>query len=177
MQWNATTDYNVTSNPFSAWQVGWTASLGSAFNLFTSSEINAHGTISWYDPATFVLSTPVFWKNTSTSVDHGAQPGQIALGPGCKANEYSVLRWTAPATSTCTVDAKFFAGDVGETDANILKNSTTSLYSVASTDSDPEYTGTVSVAAGDTLDFVVGVAKDGCHNDTTPLTVVITCPN
>ena len=173
LQWNAATEFSTTNNPFGAWRAGWTATLGSTFNLFTT--LDATGIPLWYDPANFVLDTPNIQKNTSSFEWSGVQPGQISLRPGCSANEHAVLRWTAPAAATCTVDAQFFAGDYGETDGSILKNSATAVYRVASTSSNPRYTGTVSVSAGDTLDFVVGTAADGCAADDTPINVVVTC--
>jgi hypothetical protein len=178
-QWNATSEFSTTNNPFGAWSSGWTATMGSAFNIYTAKRVvDVPPSVVWYDPTNpDPRAVPNFWKNASASAAYGVQPGQLSMHPGCTANEYTVLRWTSPATATCTVNAQFFAGDIYETDANILKNSTTSLFSAASTTSNPAFASAVQVAVGDTLDFVVGTAADGCACDDTPVEVTVTCPN
>ena len=55
--------------------------------------------------------------------------------------------------------------------AHVLKNGQASgaLFAAASTNGDATYVANVSLAAGDWLDFLVGVASDNCYGDTTPV--------
>ena len=69
---------------------------------------------------------------------------------------------------------RFYAGDVGNTDAHVLRNGVTSLFVSQSTSANPTYAGTLALAAGEMLDFVVGTGSDTCNGDTTPLDVTIT---
>ncbi|MEQ1857951.1 MAG: Ig-like domain-containing protein, partial [Longimicrobiales bacterium] len=170
--WNAANDFSATLNPNGAWRSGWTATLGSAFTLYPTAQ-GFPGFDAWIDPAIESLGTPSFAKNISGGVNQGVQPNQVTLHSACLANQYSVLRWTAPAAGSYSVDVQFFAGSSGNTDAGVLVNGV-ALYTVASTTTNPAYSSVRSLAAGDNVDFAVGVGGDGCSSDATPLNVTIT---
>jgi hypothetical protein len=103
----------------------------------------------------------------------GAHPGPQG--------QNSVIRWTAPTNGTYQINAVFWGDDfVGPTttDVAVLHNGKT-LYGSEVTgfgpSSDQSYTGTVSVNAGDTVDFSVGYGTDGNYfYDATGVSAVIT---
>jgi len=103
-------------------------------------------------------------------------------GPVGTIGDFAVLRFLVPATASYTVNAQWFIGDTnggggqGNTDAYILLNALAGspVYSVASTASNPTFSGTVNLVAGDRLDFVVGTGGDGYSFDTTPVNISLT---
>jgi len=170
--WNAATDFSATANPNGAWSAGWTATLGSAFTTYPTAQAFP-GFDGWIDPAIESLGTPSFAKNISGGVNQGVLPNQVTLHSGCQANQYSVLRWTAPTSGSYRVEVQFFVGNTGNTDAAVLVNGV-AIYTVASTNSDPAYSSVRTLTAGDNLDFAVGTGGDTCSADATPLNVTIT---
>jgi len=100
------------------------------------------------------------------------QPKQVALHPGPK-GEYSVARWTCPAAGEHTVEATF-TGIAGQasTDVHVLHNGR-SLHegwiNVKDQGNQSAFAKTLPLAAGDTLDFVVGFGNGFYGGDTTAL--------
>ena len=177
--WDAGTDFSGTSNPNGAWGYGWSATLGSDFMPFENTITGACGSVVWGAQGT--AGTPSVWKNLCSDEKDGVAPGQVSLHPGCDADEYVILRWTAPSDGRFHFDAIFYYGDhggpqrepnIGETDAYILKNKTV-MESFVSTDGNPHWIGVWSLTKGDAIDFAVGT-KGECGFDNTPLDVVIT---
>jgi hypothetical protein len=173
-------DFSPESNPVGAWAYGWSSELTSAFNLYTTS-YNDRGIDLW-------------WRGTQPNVSHNGtaeeitlnpeditwQPGQLSLHPG-EAGEYSHARWTAPTDGTCDIAAEFTGLDnTGTTtDVHVLHNGV-SLFdgSVVGFGDTATYSTTISVAAGDTVDFAVGYGTGGWWDDTTALaaTIAFTSP-
>ena len=106
-------------------------------------------------------------------------PNVVNLHPASSGAE-AVVRWTAPATATYTVDGFFegvdFAGPT-TTDVHVLLNSSTSAELLSQTIHsylDPvPIRFTLALSAGDTIDFVVGNGGNGYSNDITALVVTI----
>lgn len=98
----------------------------------------------------------------------------MSFHPGCNANEFAVLRWTSPVNASCKIDVQFFAGDQGETNANITRNTSVSLFSADKTSAEPVFSDTVALEVGDTIDIAVGTT-DSCLYDSTPASVTIDC--
>ena len=103
-------------------------------------------------------------------------PGQLAFHPGPK-NEYSVVRWTAPAALRAAVSARFTGiAEKATTDVHVLRNGRPlfdALLNLKGTGNQSRFTGSVTVAAGDTLDFVVGSGNESYGGDSTALDVAI----
>ncbi len=104
------------------------------------------------------------------------QPGQIALHPGPK-GEYSDLRWTSPSDGECSVDVAF-TGIAGSatTDVHVLHNGRPlhqGLINVGGYGNESAFSGKLTVAKGDTLDFVVGFGNGSYGGDTTALSARI----
>lgn len=170
------------TNPNGVWSYGWDVAdeLGlyqfTAFDL-TTGDANAFG---WKSSTHDVAGTPGFWKNELGYTAYGVADGQISLHPaedqfGHANDNAAILRFTAGFTGNYRVDAQFFAGDGGDTEAWVVLNDGFSnpLSSLGSTGSNPTYAAVLHLQAGDTLDFVVGNAGDNLWADNTPLNVTI----
>jgi hypothetical protein len=115
------------------------------------------------------------WKNLQAYPAYGVAPGQLSLHPGCRQvggncaapnSEYPmdsavVLRFTAPVAGYYDIDATFFPGASGETQAWIVKGSgfATPRQSFSATSVTPTYTKRLIFAENETLDFIVGVVN------------------
>jgi hypothetical protein len=168
--WDAAADFSATSNPNGDWRSGWSPTPTGAFTLYPS--FSQTTMASWFDPAIVNLGTPAFAKNTGAGTVLGVAPGQVTLHPGCNASEYSVLRWTSPATQSYLVNAQFLTGDIGNTDATVLIGGA-SVFTAPSTTTNPAFSRFQSVPAGTLVDFAVGTGGDGCTSDNTPVVVTI----
>jgi Concanavalin A-like lectin/glucanases superfamily len=176
--WNATADFSSVSNPNGVWSYGYSPGLfaisGYQLKLFNSHQ--SQPVPIWQDSAYSTSSTPSLYFNNSASTHFGVPPGYVALHPGPVANgDLSILRFTAPSSGVYQVNAKFYVGDFGETEAWIIKNGSfqVPISSLGATSSNPIYTSNgLQLQQGDMLDFVVG-NRGEFSGDSTPLTVQI----
>lgn len=154
--WDLTVDYGtVDGNPNGDWTYGWTATLGSALTLYDT----VNGT-QWYDSAHHSGDlTPAVWKNGSGGAAYGIPSGAVALHPGWDGS-FSVIRWTAPQAMTVTISAYFGAGDWGAMSDYVLVNGVTAQQWLSNGGS-ASFSFQRTLAAGDTVDFVVGVPIGG----------------
>ena len=105
------------------------------------------------------------------------QPKQLAFHPGPK-GEFSVARWTVPETGEYQIDAIFTSiAQAATTDVHVLRNGQTlhqGLINLNGAGSESAYAGKQALAAGDQLDFVVGMGNGFYGADTTALAACIT---
>ena len=170
--YDATADFSLSQNPNGPWTAGWTSTLGSAFNPFTTGAAASNGFQVWNSPA--IDTTGLSFAKNLGAVQYGIPTGSLTLHPGPQ-NQYAVLRFTAPSTGTYDLSAQFFTGDSGDTDANILLNGNASsplMYAVT-TGGNPVFAKQITLNAGDTLDFVVG-SKGSYFSDNTPINIRLT---
>jgi hypothetical protein len=179
---DAAADYSITNNPNGVWSAGFSSTLGGSLVLFNVNNGVTNGINAWNSTVVNAFGTPSYFKNLGASPANFLQPGQIALHPGPDNQNapFAVLRFTAPTTAQYNVVAQFFVGDTGgstggDTDANILLNSNAAapVFFAATTNTNPLFNQTVTLAAGNTLDFIVG-SKGDFTFDTTPLNVRLT---
>jgi hypothetical protein len=161
-------------NPNGVWSYGWQGTVGGPFNLFTFSKIS-------HDPA----GTPVeVWEkpisvpsvqhnnSTNTVVVDGGQgnfpPETTWFYPGVEGypENFGVIRFTVPAGRGGTYDLAtgvrpaYSASLQRDTDFHVLKNGV-ELFSRALNVSDTAgYTNRLALAAGETVDFVIGRGAD-----------------
>jgi hypothetical protein len=181
--YDAAADFSATDNPNGAWSYGWSHTLGGGFILYTDHRAGIPGLDSWLgdqapdgNPSlahngtdhVIIATTPpgIIW-----------QPGQLSLHPGPN-GEYSLIRWTAPAAGVIAVNATFSGIDaVGgtTTDVHVLHQGLSQFdgrvngYLAATS-----FTGNLTVARGDTVDFAVGYGTDHTfYYDTTALAATI----
>jgi hypothetical protein len=182
--YSAAADFSPTNNPTGVWSYGWSATLGSALNLYPTPG-STSGIDYWIDPPITMLGVPsVTHNSTANVVTLGTvtwQPGQMVFHPGHD-GQYSVVRWTAPVEGDITLHAYFPGADfVGPTttDVHVLYNGF-ALFDgdVSQFGSGPSYDTALTVAAGDILDFAVGIGSDGSFlYDSTGLDAIITYPD
>ncbi|MBW3623260.1 MAG: Ig-like domain-containing protein [Armatimonadetes bacterium] len=180
-QWDPAPEFSTASNPNGPWTYGQIAAAGAAFQPYTTGGKTAEGLDSWNSPDLGGASASVVYNATSQTIRCNCgtatyQPGDLVLHPG-NTGASSVVRWTAPAAGTFDLDALFTGYDHGSaptTDVHVLHNGTSIydgnvfgyLHTVGITRK------TVTVQAGDTLDFVVGWGSNGNYNyDSTRLQV------
>ncbi len=181
--WSAAGDFSPTNNPNGVWSYGWSQTLGSLFILDTASESQS-GIDRWLGQQ---------WPDGNPSVNHNAtptaitpfnsvtfQPGQLGFHPGPN-GENAIVRFTAPATGSYNVDAAFVGLDfVGPTttDVHILVRGASVFDGNVNgfgPGSGPTFSTNLTLNAGDTVDFDVGVGQDGSFAyDMTGLDATIT---
>jgi len=104
------------------------------------------------------------------------KPGQVSLHPGPDGS-YGVLRWTAPRSGSCEVKVKFtsIAGQA-TTDVHVLHQGRTIFddgIHIGGRGNEAAFEKTVSVQAGDTIDFAVGWGNGNYGGDTTAVAATI----
>jgi len=173
--WDVFSDFSPTVNPCGVWSYGYTTSLGSTLILYPQSITYASGNslaMAWVDPTNITLGAPTLGVNPATgAVLNGATPGQSFEHPGPD-GEYSTVRWTAPRAGTYSFDIQFFAGNSGETDGAVLQG--TSVLFEQATSTNPTFSATLPLTAGDTFDVAVGITgAETFYYGTTPVTFVV----
>ena len=185
--YEAAADFSIASNPNGVWSYGYEQSLGSGFQLHTSSSNNGEGLSGveeWYSPQLSGNFTPYVGYNSNdfdlTDRTRVLLAHQVFMhpGPASSGNLFSVLRWTAPTAGIYQVAVAFRGDDFvfpTTTDVHVLENGSSLfdggvyVYGPAAS-----FTGIVSVKTGDTIDFVVGVGSDGNYTgDTTGIGATI----
>lgn len=172
--YDASSSFSIGSNPNGVWSYGYTTSLGGTFIPYTLTQSNTP--LSGIDSWTANLggtNTPIISKNTtSNNLMYSTvrwQPHQLTMHPGVN-GEYSVLRFTAPTTTTYSFAAGFIGQDIfhGTTDVHVLHNSSAvwngTVSGYLNTDSG---SGLVAMTAGDFLDIAVGPGPNDYRFDTT----------
>jgi hypothetical protein len=103
-------------------------------------------------------------------------PGQLAFHPGPK-NEYSVVRWTAPAAGEVRVSATFAGiAERATTDVHVLHKGRPlfdALLNLKGSGNQARFAKSFMVAAGDTVDCAVGAGNENYGGDSTALAVTI----
>jgi hypothetical protein len=100
-------------------------------------------------------------------------PHQVCLHPGPN-GEFSVARWTAPASGQVAISARFtgMPKTPATTDVHVLHRDRPlfdGLINVSGHSNSAAYSGRIGVARGDTVDFVVGFGNQNYGSDTTGL--------
>ena len=169
--YDAVRDFSSQSNPNGVWSYGWESTLGDTLNLYTLADTTSVPGMSVFYKSgdNWTGGWPVLGRNdTSKKVCWKTVcifPAYLLLHPGAS-GELSVLRWTAPSPGRFLIEGGFVGLDfVGPTttDVHVLVNSKRSLLSgpITSYKWPLIVNLTVSVSAGDTVDFAVGFGKNG----------------
>ena len=149
LTWNPMAEFSAENgNPNGVWSYGWMDPGFTTFTALVNKRSVPGGYSSWYGWAGD--ETPSVGINGGTTAINGVPPGYLLLHPGNGA-EPSVLRWTAPVTATVRVVGQFQAGDGGAMQVAVRHNNTVRF---SATDAGA-FDLTVSVTAGDTLNFAV----------------------
>ncbi len=160
--YDAAGEFSNTQNPAGAWRYGYKVSAGSAFTKYPNSSAP------WYDPA---ISDPYNLPTVGSP-----SGGLVYLHPGPQGQQ-TVVRWTAPSSGSFTISGRFegIAGGHATTDVHVIHNSTAVFDGyVNGLGSVVPYSVQRTVAAGDTIDFVVGDGGNAYWSDSTGLAATIT---
>jgi len=139
-------EFGITNgNPNGVWEYGWMPAVLSDLHLFTN-----YGTFNNEGPGWYVSSTlgPAVWLNTNTATLNSVPAGWLGVhiagvGPA------AVLRWVPRVSSTVGILGQFTApGNAAE--VSVVRSGTVVWSAVGS----GSFRALLSVAAGDTIDFV-----------------------
>jgi hypothetical protein len=180
--YDAAADFSPTNNPNGVWSYGWSSTLGSPFNLDVSST-TVDGLNFWEGPVSGVppVTYPYISHNgTGSTIIYGGTvqmlPGQLAFHPGPQ-DQYGVIQFTAPGAGTYQLASSFFGVDfVGPTatSVHVLVDGSSifsGLVNGFGAGSGPSFDTTLTLKAGDTVDFAVGFgSRDAYYYDATGIT-------
>lgn len=184
LAYDAAGDFSTGSNPNGTWSYGYSYGVGSTFILDTTNTTSygpglALGGWMGNVDSTPGANYPYALKNftASTVANNGStifQPGQLGLQPG-ESNLESIVRWTAPFSGAFNINVTFSGCNVLGDSVNVyVLTNGSSLFSSTVSPSPASYTGSQSILAGDTIDFVVGNGGNGQNDDTTGMAATIT---
>lgn len=188
--YNAADDFNF-SNPNGVWSYGFRATgagpdfteLNLAGNYPFRSGYQADDT--WFQGQyESTTAPPHVFKNVSNEVGKlktvpVINPGELVLHPGTGASSHIVVRWTAPEAGEVDVSTLFTRideenlqsqGFVTHNGAVLFEDTLSGLGDWSAFDP----TTSLSVAANDVIDFVVGPAGMNFSNDSTRLDATLT---
>ena len=168
--YNATPDFSIMNgNPNGVWAYGFSTTLGGAMTLFDTTD---NSFPFWKHSIVQSLGTPTIGRNDTGAVFAGVPVGSLLLHPGQA--EFVVLRFTAPSTANYNLLSQAFAGDGGDTELYLLRNSNAGspLFFAPTTNIDPMFNTTLALAAGDTVDLVIG-NKGNFLFDSTPANFIL----
>ncbi len=176
---NPATGFTPAANPGAVWRYGYTTTLGGA--LTTHVENGVTGGLDFWRTNLSIGVPRVAHNGTTATIAVASRvigAGELSLHPG-PGGEFSVIRFTAPAAQNARVAGSFFGQDSAgtTTDVHILKNGNTKFDGVVNgfgPGSAVPFDLPITLAAGDTLDFVVGYgANANFANDSTGLAATI----
>ena len=180
--YDAATSFSATVNPGPIWSYGDLATESSPFVAYpVAGSVDIGGPVrGWHTADTagppYVASNPTTDSYSSGSVVVPA--GALDMHPG-PSGEYSDTRFTVPTAGAATIAVTFTGLDVDgtTTDVHVLHNGVSIAdglvngYGAAYTQS----LSVASVAAGDTIDFIVGFGSNqNYYSDSTQLSAQIT---
>jgi len=173
--YDAAADFSPTNNPIGVWTYGFSSTLGGTLTDYTNAA-TLSGVHIWRgasdDPS-------VFWNGTSQPVTlytWTLQPHQLAFHPGA-GGEYSVIRFTTPSAGMFTLASAFLGIDyVGTTTQVYVLENGTSLFagSISGYGASASYSTTLSLLAGDNIEFAVGYSNGSHLFDTTAVSATLT---
>lgn len=173
---DAPADFSATDNPNQVWSYGWSDVPGGQFALYVDSSQRL-GLDAWSRNGTDQPSVLHNGTNQPIVLSAGltVYPGQLVLHPG-REGENCVLRWTAPTSGAFEVEAEFQLIDVQArtVDAHIYRGSSSLFSRLLSGFGDlARFGSTLSVAAGESVDFVVGLGTEAYTDDSVSITLTI----
>jgi hypothetical protein len=181
--WDAFADF-ACSNPNGAWSYGWRLTeWGQAFIPMSACTGPPGCPIQvWHEPTISAMSVGRPVSGAPSCVTWSCPAGHMLAHPG-PGTEYAVLRWTAPAAAQAAVNVTFVGIDYAyptSTSCSLMHNGS-GLWGVSISSYAVPYphAEVVNVAAGDTIEIVIG-NLGSYQGDATgfTLTIVATpCPS
>jgi hypothetical protein len=170
-------DFSTAKNPGGVWSYGWVGQLGGPFTLLEAKGVTPD---QYGLPIPFWALTPnsepaAYWNNNATIAYCNSRqgvhlPGDIWFFAGHTGapQNFGVIRFTAPSNGLYRVNVavkSYLEGSLsGDTDFHVLKSGVELFGQFLPSQGATNYTNTVGLASGDTLDFAVGRGQDGSLN-------------
>jgi hypothetical protein len=181
--WSAVPDFTITANPSGAWSYGWEDFLGAPLSIYTVTDATSvPGMDAWLEDGTYPFNPPYVARNVTPKTicyEMYCVPVTYLQFHPSSNDQYSVVRWTAPAQGVYILEGAFIGLDYRgptTTDVHVLVNSTVSLFQgeISSFNQPLSFKEAVALRAGDTVDFAVGFGSDGNYdNDSTGIRCLI----
>lgn len=170
------TGFNPVTNPGSPWSCGWFSSIGGQFQPLTfrktSSSDNGVTLVAWQYSSS--EQPAVNWNgSTNVALVYGGlssfAPGDVFMhpGPDGSVRNYGAVRFTVPVSLSglyrieTSVAAVLTNGPTSDTDFYVVKNGREVVGWVLPAGEGVSYTNQMQLAAGDTVDFLIGRGADG----------------
>lgn len=167
---NLAQDFSVTNgNPNGVWSYGHKSGGDTSGALVLFSQIVNDPLAPWYG-YDISLGCPSIWRNLRGGPSYGVPHGWTSLHPG-PGNELATARFTAPSSGPCSIVGTFLDGDGGDVDVYVAHNGTL-LLAITNIPGAQAFSFNRTIAAGDTIDFMVGNAGS-FYYDNTPIDVEI----
>jgi len=188
-RWDAVADFSIVSNPAGAWSYGWSKNgLGNGFVPHTRNLLDAQPGVDRWDSPEIQQDIDAMHNKTGNDIRptgyvYTIPKDMLHMHPG-EGGIYDIVRWTCPQRGRYAIVGEFRGLDdnknVADSDVNVVLNSSKSLFRSRI----PVLHGTgtyepfsfrdISLSAGDTIDFVVGVGPSSSHgSDSTGLKATI----
>jgi hypothetical protein len=171
MVYDAAADFSPSNNPNGVWSYGVSTTLGGSMSLYTSAS-DLSGMDFWNNSGVTWDPPWVGHNGTGSPINFSSVtvgPGQLGFHPGAN-GEISIVRFTAPAAGQYALSSSFSGLDhVGPTTTgvHVLLNGA-SIFDGAvngfGPGSGPSFATTLTLAAGNTVDFAVDFGTDGTYN-------------
>lgn len=183
--WDATADFSMTTdkNVNGVWSYGTTGtSLAGAFTAFPNGSYQAPSNyFHWHSAGGAAAFTHQLGKTTQAQYATGnivIPKYTLNLHPGDN-GLYTTLRFVAPTDGTYKIDSSFWSNDtLTNADAHVVLNGvnqTTKVITKTVTTALPfDWDATLSLHAGDKLDFAVGYGGSSYLEDFVGLSAVVT---
>ena len=200
--WNLADDFSYSSNPKGQWSYGWSATLGGKFVLDTIFEATLFNTsggsaTGWRGDA--YLSDGDYYPIVMRYLgdpgkDVSALDGYVASGPGTgeviirqrsggvvmhpAPAAYAIARWTAPQADIYFISAMFYdVNGLATTDVHVARDSALlfsgSVNGARSTQAWNSANSGIWLAAGETIEVIVGNGGNGYSSDSTGVDLII----
>lgn len=169
-------DFSIAANSNSVWSYGWKSNLTGGFTRLLNSRTSSFDTGSLIELWELAYAhEPMVARNSgrNTGFSDGGQgvfpPGTVWFSAGFDGSpqNFAVIRLTVPAQGAGTYRLEsaarcYLDGDTsGDTDYHVVVNGVEVFSQFLAPSFATGYTNTLSLAAGDTVDFLVGRGADG----------------
>lgn len=180
--------FSITDNPNGRWSYGYAPDLESGYTmtLYNTGTTQENSLQRWHTDSSTEPSVTHNPTDDIQGINDGAgtvwPANTTAISPGLQ-GEKSIIRWTAPASGTYLISARFWdiTGGYTSTDVHVLQNGSslfsddiTNHYDVPASADQPEqnFTKIVDIiTTGETIDFAVGRGNDVNARDTTAVEI------
>jgi hypothetical protein len=172
--YDAKADFSFTKNPHGQWTYGWSVNIAGPLTVY-GDPFTVNGIEFWGDNSIEELNDPHVGYSPLDEVNSNILPHTMVMHPG-PGNQFTHCIWTAPTAGMYQITSSFTSLSYGGPHAYILQDGVTIGDSLL-TQGVPWSASynSVALAAGDTIEAVVGVGSDGVFfNDETQFSFTIT---